>query len=137
MRTGAIFTDPQFAWAKRLPKMQQVTTILRMSCNVNRELLLLGLTCVQKPELEAAPMPYFSFDLVIGEEFKNQGVMILEDTEIAIDKADSLAEEICVARPQLRFRGYAVRITDRDGTELYRTPVDQIPLWVGPSPLGH
>ena len=46
-------------------------------------------------------MPYFSFDLVIGEVFKNQGVMILEDTEIAIDKADSLAEEICVARPQL------------------------------------
>ena len=42
-------------------------------------------------------MPYFSFDLVIGEVFKNQGVMILEDTEIAIDKADSLAEEICVA----------------------------------------
>ena len=82
-------------------------------------------------------MPYFSFDLVIGEIFKNQGIMILEDTEIAIDKADSLAEEICVARPQLRFRGYAVRITDRDGTELYRTPVDQIPLWVRSSPLGH
>ena len=40
----------------------------------------------------AAPMPYFSFDLVIGEEFNNQGVMILEDTEIAIDKADSLAK---------------------------------------------
>jgi len=39
-------------------------------------------------------MPYFSFDLVIGEEFKNQGGMILEDTEIAIDKADSLADEL-------------------------------------------
>jgi hypothetical protein len=82
-------------------------------------------------------MPYFSFDLVIGEEFKNQGVMILENTEIAIDKADSLAEEICVARPQLRFRGYAVRITDRDGSELYRTPVDQIPPWLGSSPRKH
>ena len=54
-------------------------------------------------------MPYFSFDLVIGEVFKNQGVMILEDTEIAIDKADSLAEEICVARPQFCSKGYAVR----------------------------
>jgi hypothetical protein len=32
-------------------------------------------------------MPYFNFDLVIGEDFKNQGGMILEDTEIAIDKA--------------------------------------------------
>ena len=28
-------------------------------------------------------MPYFNFDLVIGEDFKNQGGMILEDTEIA------------------------------------------------------
>jgi hypothetical protein len=35
--------------------------------------------------------------------------MILEDTEIAIDKADSLAEEICVARPQLRSKGCCAR----------------------------
>jgi hypothetical protein len=26
-------------------------------------------------------MPYFNFDLVIGAEFKNQGGMILENTE--------------------------------------------------------
>jgi hypothetical protein len=82
-------------------------------------------------------MPYFSFDLVIGEAFKNQGVMILEDKEIAIDKADSLAEEICIARPQLCSRGYAVRVTDRDGTEFYRTSVDQIPAWLRSSPRGH
>jgi hypothetical protein len=82
-------------------------------------------------------MPYFSFDLVIDEEFKNQGVMILEDTEIAIDKADSLANELCMARPQLCSRGYAVRVTDRDGTELYRTPVDHIPPWLKLSPRRH
>jgi hypothetical protein len=82
-------------------------------------------------------MPYFSFDLVIGEVFKKQGVMILEDTELAIDKADSLAEEICVARPQLCSKGYAVRVTDRDGSELYRTPVDQIPPWLRSSPRRH
>jgi hypothetical protein len=38
-------------------------------------------------------MPYFNFDLVIGDDFKSQGGMILEDTEIAIDKADSLASD--------------------------------------------
>jgi len=27
-------------------------------------------------------MPYFYFDLVVGEEFKDQGGMILEDTQI-------------------------------------------------------
>jgi hypothetical protein len=36
-------------------------------------------------------MPYFNFDLVIGDDFKSQGGMILEDTGIAIDKAESLA----------------------------------------------
>ena len=68
-------------------------------------------------------MPYFNFDLVIGEDFKNQGGMILEDTEIAIDKADSLESELCIVRPELRSRGCAVRITDRDSNELYRRPL--------------
>ena len=75
-------------------------------------------------------MPYFNFDLVIGEDFKNQGGMILEDTQIAIDKADSLASELCIARPELLARGYAVRVTDADSNEFYRTPVDLIPPWL-------
>jgi hypothetical protein len=75
-------------------------------------------------------MPYFNFDLVIGDDFKSQGGMILEDTEIAIDKADSLASELCVVRPELRSSACAVRVTDRDSNELYRTPVDPIPPWL-------
>jgi len=46
-------------------------------------------------------MPYFNFDLVIGEDFKNQGGMILEDSEVAIDKANSLASELRIVRPDL------------------------------------
>jgi hypothetical protein len=48
-------------------------------------------------------MPYFYFDLVVGEEFKDQGGMILEDTQIAFEKADSLASELYIVRPELRF----------------------------------
>jgi hypothetical protein len=55
-------------------------------------------------------MPYFNFDLVIGDDFRSQGGMILEGTEIAIDKADSLASELCVVRPELRSTGCAVRV---------------------------
>ena len=73
---------------------------------------------------QGAPMPYFNFDLVIGEDFKNQGGMILEDTENAIDKADSLASELCIVRPELCSTGCAVRVTDGDSNELYRTPVE-------------
>ncbi|MEH2533244.1 hypothetical protein V1277_000369 [Bradyrhizobium sp. AZCC 1588] len=71
-------------------------------------------------------MPYFNFDLVIGAEFKNQGGMYLENTENAIDKAECLASELCIVRPELRSTGCAVRVTDGDCNELYRTPVDLI-----------
>jgi hypothetical protein len=75
-------------------------------------------------------MPYFNFDLVIGNDFKSQGGMILEDTPSAIDKAESLASELCVVRPELRSRQCAVRITDVDSNELYRTPIDLVPPWL-------
>jgi hypothetical protein len=74
-------------------------------------------------------MPYFYFDLVVGEDFKDQGGMILEDTQIAFEKADSLASELYIVRPELRWRGCAVRLTDCENKELYRTPLDPIPTW--------
>jgi hypothetical protein len=80
--------------------------------------------------LKAIHMPYFHFDLVIGEQFKGQGGMILEDTEIAFERAESLASELSVVRPDLRSRGCAVRVTDYENKELYRTPIDPIPLWM-------
>ena len=72
-------------------------------------------------------MPHFYFDLVIGGEFKDQGGMILEDTQIAFDKADCLASELSIARPELRSRDCAVRVIDAENKELYRTPLDPVP----------
>jgi hypothetical protein len=75
-------------------------------------------------------MPYFSFDLVMDEEFKGQGGMILENTEVAFEKAESLANELSAARPDLCSRGCAVRVTDDEDRELYRTPLDPVPIWM-------
>jgi hypothetical protein len=75
-------------------------------------------------------MPYFHFDLVIDEEFKGHGGMILEDTEVAFERAESLASQLSVVRPDLRSRGCAVRVTDYQNRELYRTPLDPILAWV-------
>ena len=74
-------------------------------------------------------MPYYYFDLVIGEEFKNQGGIILEDIELASDRADQLASELSLVRPELKAKDCAVRVTDGDNRELYRTPLDPVPPW--------
>lgn len=36
-------------------------------------------------------MPYYSFDLLVGEEYKNPGGLILENVELAAHRADQLA----------------------------------------------
>ncbi|MBR0715968.1 DUF6894 family protein [Bradyrhizobium liaoningense] len=74
-------------------------------------------------------MPYYYFDLVVGEEFKNQGGIILEDLEVASDRAHQLASELSQVKPELQSKGCAVRVTDRDHNELYRTPLDPVPSW--------
>jgi hypothetical protein len=75
-------------------------------------------------------MPYFHFDLIIDEQFKGQGGMILEDTGVAFERAESLASELLRVHPDLRSRGCAVRVTDYENRELYRTPIDPIPVWM-------
>jgi hypothetical protein len=74
-------------------------------------------------------MPYYNFDLVLGEEFKTQGSIILENLHAASDKADQLANELSQVKPELKATGCAVRVTDADNKELYRTPLDAIPRW--------
>jgi hypothetical protein len=77
-------------------------------------------------------MPYYSFDLVIGEECKNQGGLILEGVDVASDRAEQLAGELCVVMPELKAKGCVVRVTDSDNQELYRTPLDPVPAWMRP-----
>jgi hypothetical protein len=52
--------------------------------------------------------------------------MILENTENAIDNADSLANELCIVCPELCSKGCAVRVTDGDSNELYRTLIELV-----------
>lgn len=45
-------------------------------------------------------MPYYSFDLVVGEECKHQGGLILENLDFASDRAEQLADELRVVLPE-------------------------------------
>ena len=49
---------------------------------------------------------------------------ILEDLEAASDKADALATELNVVRPELQERQCFVRVVDENNLELYRGPLD-------------
>jgi hypothetical protein len=71
-------------------------------------------------------VPYFYFDLTIGRELEDQGSMILEDLAVAADRADQLADELYIVRPELRSRHCAIRVTNGEGNELYRTPIDPV-----------
>ncbi|XSC42585.1 hypothetical protein ACF1BQ_030055 [Bradyrhizobium sp. RDT10] len=72
-------------------------------------------------------MPYYSFDLVIGEEYKNQEGLILENLEVASERADQLATELSIVHPEPKAKGCAVRVIGADNTELYRTPLGPVP----------
>jgi len=72
-------------------------------------------------------MPYFYFDLVIGGESLHQGGMILENLAAAAERADRLAHEIALVRPELLSRSCAIRVTNDDGTEVYHTMLGATP----------
>jgi hypothetical protein len=75
-------------------------------------------------------MPYYFFDLVVGDELKSQGSIILENVTVASDRADQLASELCQVKPELKSAGCAVRVTDASAREVYRTPLDPVPSWL-------
>jgi hypothetical protein len=78
-------------------------------------------------------MPYYFFDLVVDEEFKHQGGLILENIGLASDRAEQLANELCVVLPELKKKGCAVRVTDSENKELCRIPLDPASTWTRPA----
>ena len=77
-------------------------------------------------------MPYYYFDLVVDQELKHQGGLNLENLDVASDRAEQLANELCLVLPELKKKECAVRVADSDNKELYRTPLVPIPSWMRP-----
>ena len=74
-------------------------------------------------------MPFYYFDLLVDGRPDNQGGMILENLSVASDRADALAAELHILKPELRSRNCVVRVVDENDKEVYRTPLDAIPSW--------
>jgi hypothetical protein len=71
-------------------------------------------------------MPLYHFDLVNWKTIADQGGAELSDDIAAIDSADSIARRLLGERPDLRKRYYAILVTNDDGDEVCRLPLDII-----------
>ena len=72
-------------------------------------------------------MPKYFFHLILDETVEDRGGHLYPDDAAAFAAADRLAREIDLERPSLEGQGYAVVVTDGDGAELYRAPLDHGP----------
>jgi hypothetical protein len=74
-------------------------------------------------------MPFYYFDLLVDGQPNNQGGMILEDISVASDRADALANELRILKPELGSTNCFVRVVDENDNEIYRTPLEPTPRW--------
>ncbi|WP_029582657.1 hypothetical protein [Bradyrhizobium sp. URHD0069] len=71
-------------------------------------------------------MPLYHFDLVNSETVVDEGGAELSDDIAAMDTAETLAKRLLQERPELKNRHYAILVTNEDGDEICRIPLDII-----------
>ena len=71
-------------------------------------------------------MPLYNFDLVNWKAIVNAGdAELMEDIE-AMNSADTIARRLLERLPQLKNRHYAILVTNEEGAEICRLPLDVI-----------
>jgi len=71
-------------------------------------------------------MPLYHFDLVNWKTIADQGGAELSDDIAAMDSADAIARRLLGERPDLKKRYYAILVTNDEGDEVCRLPLDVI-----------
>ncbi len=69
-------------------------------------------------------MPLYHFDLVNTRTVMNEGGAVLPDDIVAMDAADQLARRLRHTRPELKNGHYSILVTNEDGDEICRLPLD-------------
>jgi hypothetical protein len=75
-------------------------------------------------EREARTMPFYHFDLINTRTVTDEGVAELPDDIEAMDSADAVARRVLTEHPELRNRHYAILVSNEDGDEICRVPLD-------------
>jgi hypothetical protein len=71
-------------------------------------------------------MPRYHFDLVDSKTVADEGGAELSDDIQAMDIAEHIARRLRQERPELKDRHYAILVSDEDGQEVCRVPLDSI-----------
>jgi hypothetical protein len=69
-------------------------------------------------------MPLYHFDLVNTRTHVDAGDAELPDDIEAMDSADLIARRVLSELPQAKNRHYAILVTNEDGQEICRLPLD-------------
>jgi len=71
-------------------------------------------------------MPLYHFDLINTKTVADEGGAELSDDIAAMDSADVIARRLLGERPDLKNRHYSILVTDEDGEEVCRLPLDVV-----------
>lgn len=71
-------------------------------------------------------MPFYHFDLINSRTVTDEGGAELADDIGAMDSADALARRLLDQHPSLRNRQFAILVTNDDGDEICRVPLDLV-----------
>jgi hypothetical protein len=71
-------------------------------------------------------MPQYHFDLVDSQNIADEGGAELENDADALVAAKEIAQRVLQDFPELKHRNYKVAVSDAEGEELFRIPLDLI-----------
>jgi hypothetical protein len=71
-------------------------------------------------------MPRYHFDLVESKTVADEGGAEVSDDIKATDIAEEIARRLLLERPELKNRQYSILVSNEDGEEVYRVPLDII-----------
>jgi hypothetical protein len=75
-------------------------------------------------QMRGGDVPHYHFDLVDSKTVADEEGADLPDDIQALDVAEEIAKRLLKERPELEGRHFSILVTNRDGEEIGRVPLD-------------